>query len=83
MNNSTEEQWGVISDVIKFRMLRTGKMSQAELARRAGVGREAMNNYLNGKREMPVQVFMKVAEALGVTPQWIFEEAERILEEDQ
>lgn len=52
-------------------------MSQAKLAAAVGVGREAMNNYLGGKREMPILVFMRVADALGVTPQWIFQEAER------
>jgi len=69
--------WTAISTVIRMEMIAHDNMSQAKLAAAVGVGREAMNNYLNGKREMPITTFLRVADTLGVTPQWIFEEAER------
>lgn len=69
--------WTAISTVIKMEMTAHDSMSQAKLAAAVGVGREAMNNYLSGKREMPITVFLRVADTLGVTPQWIFQEAER------
>lgn len=72
-----EKYWTAISTIIKMEMTANGNMSQAKLATAAGVGREAMNNYLSGKREMPITVFMRVADALGVTPHWIFQEAEK------
>ena len=72
-----EKYWAAISTVIRMEMTAHDNMSQAKLATAAGVGREAMNNYLSGKREMPIKVFMRVADTLGVTPQWIFQEAER------
>lgn len=72
-----KKYWAAISTIIKMEMTARDNMSQAALATAAGVGREAMNAYLSGKREMPILVFMKVADALGVTPHWIFEEAER------
>ena len=69
--------WAAISTVIRMEMIARDNMSQAKLAAAVGVGREAMNNYLNGKREMPITIFLRVADTLGVTPQWIFQEAER------
>lgn len=77
MAKDESKQWAAISTVIKMEMTAHDSMSQAKLATAAGVGREAMNNYLSGKREMPIQVFMRIADTLGVTPQWIFQEAER------
>lgn len=71
------KQWAAISTVIRMEMTAHDNMSQAKLAEAVGVGREAMNNYLGGKREMPIMVFMRVADTLGVTPHWIFQEAER------
>ncbi len=72
-----EKHWAAISTVIRMEMTAHDNMSQAKLAAAAGVGREAMNKYLVGKTEMPIRVFMRVAGILGVTPQWVFEEAER------
>lgn len=71
-----KEYWSAISTVIKMEMT-ANSTSQAKLAESVGVGREAMNAYLSGKREIPFMTFMKVVESLGVTPQWVFQEAER------
>lgn len=77
MTSKEQAYWEAISTVIQMEMLARGKMSQSALAKEVGVGREAMNKYLGGKSEMPIQTFMRVADTLGVTPQWIFQEADR------
>lgn len=77
MTSKEQAYWEAISTVIQMEMLARGKMSQAALAKQVGVGREAMNKYLGGRSEMPIQLFMRVADALGITPQWIFQEADR------
>lgn len=43
-------------------------MTQKDLAEAVGVGRPAMNHYLKGHKSMPMPTFLKVAEALGLTP---------------
>lgn len=68
--------WAAISTVIKMEMT-AASISQAKLAEKVGVGREAMNAYLAGRREIPFGIFMKTIDVLGLTPQWVFEEAER------
>jgi plasmid maintenance system antidote protein VapI len=52
------------------------RMSQKALAEAVGVGREALNNYLNGHRDMPMPVFIRIAEALGLTAQELMQRAE-------
>ena len=43
-------------------------MTQKDLAEAVGIGRPAMNHYLKGHKSMPMPTFLKVAEALGLTP---------------
>jgi len=43
-------------------------MTQKDLAEAVGIGRPAMNHYLKGHKSMPMPTFIKVAEALGLTP---------------
>ncbi|NWL34477.1 helix-turn-helix domain-containing protein [Paenarthrobacter nitroguajacolicus] len=59
-------------------------MTQKDLAEAIGVGRPAMNHYLKGHKSMPMPTFMKVAEALGLTPVTLMARAEaRIQPESQ
>jgi len=59
-------------------------MTQKDLAEAIGVGRPAMNHYLKGHKSMPMPTFMKVAEALGLTPVALMARAEaRIQPESQ
>lgn len=51
-------------------------MDQKDLAEVAGVERVTLNRYLKGHRSMPMPVFFRVAEALGVTPQVLMQRAE-------
>lgn len=59
-------------------------MTQKDLAEAIGIGRPAMNHYLKGHKSMPMPTFMKVAEALGLTPVTLMARAEaRIQPESQ
>lgn len=78
MATNEEEYWAAIATVIRKEL--TGQeMSQAQLAAAVGIGREAMNKYLKGRREMPFTTFLRVANTLDLTPQWIFAEADNRL----
>lgn len=51
-------------------------MTQKDLAEAVGIGRPAMNHYLNGGRSMPMPTFFKVAEVFGISPRDLMERAE-------
>ena len=67
MSIDETQYWESIATVIRMEMAGR-KMTQAELAGQVGVGREAVNDYLNGKRKMPFPTFVRIADALGFTP---------------
>lgn len=81
MEHELDEQWGAISSAIRAEMAaaRPRKLAQVELAGQVGISRDALINYLSGRREMPILVFLKIAEELKVSPQWILDEADRRL----
>jgi len=80
MSTKEERQWAAVATVIKMEMAANG-LTQAKIAAAAGVGREAMSNYLLGKRDMPFSVLVNVAAALNLTPRELFELAESRLEQ--
>jgi transcriptional regulator with XRE-family HTH domain len=43
-------------------------MTQKDLAEAVGIGRPAMNHYMRGHKSMPMPTFLKVARALGLSP---------------
>lgn len=43
------------------------ELSQADIARRAGITQASLSNYENGKRDMPLSTLMGVASALNVS----------------
>ncbi|TAJ21379.1 MAG: XRE family transcriptional regulator [Dehalococcoidia bacterium] len=57
------------SDVgVKIREWRLRReLSQADVARRAGITQASLSNYENGKRDMPLSTLMGVASALNVS----------------
>lgn len=61
-----EKYWAAISTVIRMEMTALG-LSQAKLAEQVGISRDALGNYLSGKREMPFKVFMRIATALDTS----------------
>lgn len=75
MSMDETEYWDAIATVIRMEMA-ARKMTQSELASQVGVGREAINDYLNGKRKMPFPTFVRVADALGFTPSGLAAAAE-------
>lgn len=60
---------------IKVELVERG-MTQKELAEKAGVGRPAMNLYLNNTRSIPMPVFFGIADALGLSAQELMARAE-------
>ena len=74
--------WTAVAAVIRAEMA-ARKMSQQGLAEKAGIGRPALNAYLNGKREMPFMTYMRIADALGFTPAGLAEAAEARIEQGQ
>ena len=51
-------------------------MEQQDLAGKVGINRVTMSNYMTGKRSIPMPVFFKIAEALGVSPQVLMQRTE-------
>ncbi|MFF1382822.1 helix-turn-helix domain-containing protein [Arthrobacter sp. NPDC058288] len=51
-------------------------MDQKDLAELVGVERATLNRYMQVKRSIPMPVFFKIAEALGVTPQVLMQRSE-------
>jgi len=50
--------------------------SQAELARRAGINRQVVSNYINKQREKPdYDILIAIARALNIPPETIFRAA--------
>lgn len=57
-----------LADQIKRIMDRSKpKISQTRLAKEIGISRETLNNYLNGKREMPLPILLAIADHLRVS----------------
>lgn len=52
------------------------KLSQHQLAGKAGIGRASLSNYERGDRPVPVQVLEKISISLGVKPGYFFPAAE-------
>jgi len=78
-----EKLEAALSTQIKVELVER-EMTQKDLAEAIGVGRPAMNHYLKGHKSMPMPTFMKVAEALGLTPVALMSRAEaRIQPESQ
>ena len=59
-------------------------MDQKTLAEAVGIERATMNRYMKLHRSMPLPTYIKVAEALGLSPQVLMQRAEaRVVPEDQ
>jgi transcriptional regulator with XRE-family HTH domain len=49
-----------------------GEMSDADLARRAGMTRAVIGQYLKGEKKNPhALIIFAIADALGVSPRWL------------
>lgn len=52
------------------------KMEQQDLADAVGIERATLSRYMNNRRPMPMAVFFKIAEVLGLSPRVLMERAE-------
>lgn len=75
MSTYGERLEAALSIQIKVELAERG-MDQKDLAAKAGMDRVTLNRYMKGYRSMPMPVFFKLAEALGVTPQVLMQRAE-------
>jgi plasmid maintenance system antidote protein VapI len=57
------------------------RMDQKDLAEAIGIDRVTLNRYLNGHRSMPMPVFFRLAEALGLSPQALMQRVEARVEQ--
>lgn len=51
--------------------------SQTDLAAKAGMTRDTLGRYLRGTRTMPLDVFLGIADALGIEPNQLMARAEK------
>lgn len=59
------------------------RISQSALGREVGIAQSSLSRYLaNEPRDIPFQVLMDIAKALGVTPHELVERAERRVERE-
>jgi transcriptional regulator with XRE-family HTH domain len=64
-----------LSKQIKIELVERG-MDQKDLADAVGVHRVTMSHYMKGNRNVPMPVFFKMAEALGLSPLVLMQRAE-------
>ena len=82
MDTYGERLEAALSTQIKVELTERG-MDQKDLAEAAGMDRVTLNRYLKGHRSMPMPMFFRLAEALGVSPLVLMERAEaRVDRED-
>ena len=65
LREETERRTSVGGHIREWRLRR--ELSQAELARRAGVTQASLSNYETGKRDLPLATLLGVAGALNVS----------------
>jgi transcriptional regulator with XRE-family HTH domain len=83
MNTTEERMEAALGTQLKIELTERG-MSQADLADAVGVGRVAVNKYIKGHVSIPMGTFVKVAGALGLTPDVLMARVvERASREDQ
>lgn len=54
-----------VRDVVKI-LCRERALKLVDLARKIGISRQGLNNYISGRWAVPTQIKIKIAEALGV-----------------
>lgn len=82
MSIDETQYWAAIAKVIRMEMV-ANELTQADLAEQVGVGREAISDYLTGKRKMPFPTYVRIAGALGLTPAGLATIAETRLSAEQ
>lgn len=60
---------------IKVELVERG-MDQKDLAEALGIERATLSRYMTGRRPMPMQVFFRAAEVLGLTAQELMQRTE-------
>lgn len=74
---SDEDLRRAMAQAIQVAAVRAG-MNQAMVAEAAGILRGTFGRYWNGKRAIPTDVFWRIAEAVGTTPDALMREARTV-----
>jgi plasmid maintenance system antidote protein VapI len=83
MDNYGEKLEAALAHQIRVELVDRA-MEQQDLASKVGVNRVTMSNYMTGKRSIPMPVFFKISEVLGMSPQVLMQRAEaRVQPEDR
>ena len=61
------------------RMLADRNMNQKELSEKSGITRASISRYLKGNRRPRIDVVINVAKALGVEPEELLDEDEKVI----
>jgi transcriptional regulator with XRE-family HTH domain len=76
MNTYEERFEAAVAKQIEVEMFdREQAITQQQLADALGMERATLNRYLRGKRSMPMPVFFRVAQILGLAPEEIISRA--------
>ncbi|EKF59799.1 helix-turn-helix domain-containing protein [Agrobacterium albertimagni AOL15] len=60
----------LLADKLRERARQLG-ISNAEAARRSGLDERRFGHYVSGRREPDLATLLRIAEALGTTPNWL------------
>ena len=75
MENYGDKLEAALAHQIRVELVDRG-MEQQDLANAVGINRVTMSNYMTGKRSIPMPIFFRIAEALGLSPQALMQRAE-------
>jgi transcriptional regulator with XRE-family HTH domain len=67
MDTNEERIIRAMATEMRVEMARKG-WKQQDLADRVGITRESMSRYLSGKKQMPMDTFLRAMAAFGVSP---------------
>ena len=73
-NICEHEEQNVLMEIFAKRLKERAKqlgISNAEVARQAGLEERRYGHYVSGRREPNLAILKKIAEVLGITPNWL------------
>lgn len=79
MNDYAERYAAAVAAELRAQRARTGE-TYDDLVEATGISKSSVFKYMNGKREIPMSSFFALCRALSISPQVIFDAAEKSLE---
>lgn len=75
MNTYGERLEAALTHQIKVELAERD-MGQKDLAEAVGIEAATLSRYMNNRRSIPMPIFFKIAEVMGLTPRVLMERAE-------